>query len=78
MSTGESGFLFDTLPEINTYSVRGTVTDNINFLYKGNTRENTVIEDVEDNVDELPDSDFSKSATRVFEEIDNGKGGFFS
>ena len=33
-----------------------------------------MIEYVEDDVDELPDSDFSKaSRTRVFDKIDNGK-----
>ena len=37
--------------------------------------ENTVIEDVEDDVDDLPDSDFSKSAARVFDKIDNRKYG---
>ena len=42
---------------------------------KGKTDKNTVIEDVEDDVDELPDSDFSKSAARVFDKIDNGKAG---
>ena len=34
-----------------------------------------MIEDVEYNVDELTDSDFSKDATRVFYEVDNGKAG---
>ena len=33
------------------------------------------MEDVEDNVDELLDSDFSKAAVRVFDKIDNGKDG---
>ena len=33
------------------------------------------VEDVEDDVDELPDSDFSKTAARVFDKIDNGKDG---
>ena len=32
-----------------------------------------MIGDVEDDVDELPDSDSSKTATRVFDKIDNGK-----
>ena len=35
-----------------------------------------MIEDVDDDVDELPDSDFSKAAARVFDKIDNGKAGF--
>ena len=34
-----------------------------------------MIGDVEDDVDELPDSDSSKTATRVFDKIDNGKDG---
>ena len=42
---------------------------------KGKTCEKTVIEDVEDEVDELPDSIFSKSAAIVFYEIDIGKAG---
>ena len=42
---------------------------------KGKTRQNTVIEDVEDGVYELPDSDFYQSAVRVFDKIDHGKDG---
>ena len=34
-----------------------------------------MIEDFEDGVDELPDSDFYKAAVGVFDEMDNGKGG---
>ena len=34
-----------------------------------------MIEYMEDDVDELPDSDFSKSSARVFDKIDNGKCG---
>ena len=34
-----------------------------------------MIEDVEDDVDELPDLYFSKAAARVFDKIDNGKDG---
>ena len=30
---------------------------------------------MEDDVDEIPDSDFSKAAARVFDKIDNGKYG---
>ena len=30
---------------------------------------------MEDDVDELPDSDFSKAAVRVFDKIDHGKDG---
>ena len=35
--------------------------------------ENTVMEDVEYDVDEITDSDFSKATARVFDKIDNGK-----
>ena len=34
-----------------------------------------MIEDVEDNIDELPVSDFSKAAAVIFDKIDNGKDG---
>ena len=34
-----------------------------------------MIEDVECYIDELPHSDFSKAAARVFDKIDNGKDG---
>ena len=34
-----------------------------------------MIEDVEDDIDEIPDSDFSKSAVRVFDKIDHVKAG---
>ena len=34
-----------------------------------------MIEDMEDDVDELPDSDFSKAAVIIFDRIDNGKDG---
>ena len=34
-----------------------------------------MIEDVEDDVDELPDPEFAKAAARVFYKIDNGKDG---
>ena len=37
-----------------------------------------MIEDVEDNVNELPDSDFSKVAAIVFDKLDNGKDRVFS
>ena len=51
------------------------MTGNINLSSKGITGENTVIDDVEDDLDELSDSGFSKSATRVFDIIYNGKDG---
>ena len=34
-----------------------------------------MIEDVEDDIDEPPDSDFSRAIVRLFYEIDNGKAG---
>ena len=49
------------------------MTGNIPSSFKVKTGENTVIEDVEDDVDKLPDSDFSKSAVRVSDNIDIGK-----
>ena len=42
----------------------------------GKTVKKTVIEDVEDDVDKLPDSDFSNAAARVFDKRDNFKAGF--
>ena len=42
---------------------------------KGKTGKKTVIEDVEDDVDELPDSDFDKAAAIVFDKIDHRKDG---
>ena len=38
-------------------------------------RKKIVIEHVEDEVDGLPDSDFSKAAAIVFDQIDHGKAG---
>ena len=51
------------------------MTGNIPSSYKGSTGEKTLIEDVEDGVDELPDSYFTKAAARVFDKIYNGKAG---
>ena len=51
------------------------MTGNITSSSKVSTGKNTVIEDVEDDVYELPDSDFSQAAARVFDKIDNGKDG---
>ena len=76
-STGGSGFSFETFPEIKAKHVSGAVTGGITSSSMGKTGKNTVIEGVEDDVDELPDSDFSKAAARLFDEIDNGKAGFF-
>ena len=52
------------------------MTVNIPSSNKGKIGKNNVIEDVEDDVDELPDSYFSKAASRVFDKIDHGKYGF--
>ena len=43
------------------------MTGNIHSSSKGKTGEKTVIEYVEYDVDELPDSDFAKSSARVFD-----------
>ena len=51
------------------------MTSNIPSSSKGKTGKKTVIEYVEDYVDELPYSYFSKATTRVFDKIDNGKDG---
>ena len=48
---------------------------NITSSSKGNRVENNGTEDVEDDVDKLPDSYFDKDAVRVFDKIDNGKAG---
>ena len=42
------------------------MTDNITLSSKGKTGKKAVTEDVEDDADELPDSDSSKAATRLF------------
>ena len=52
------------------------MTDNILSSYKGKTCENTVIEYVKDDVDELTNSDLYRAAARVFDKIDHGKVGF--
>ena len=74
-STGRSRSSFDTLPLIKTEHVSGSVTGNIPSSSKGKTGKKTVIEDVEDDIDELPDSDFSRATVRLFYEIDNGRAG---
>ena len=51
------------------------MTGNIPWSYKGKTGKKTVIEDVEDDIYEIPDSYFSKAAARVFDKIDHGKDG---
>ena len=37
-----------------------------------------MIEDAEDDVDKLPDSDFAKASARIFDKIDHGKDGDLS
>ena len=51
------------------------MTGNIPSSSKGNIGKNNVIENVEDDIYELPDPDFSKSAAIEFDEIDNGEAG---
>ena len=55
--------------------VSGAVTGNIPSSYKYKIGTKTVIEDVEDDIDELSDSEFSKTTARVFYEIYNRKAG---
>ena len=52
------------------------MTGNITSQYKDKTGENTVIEDVEYDVYEIPDSDISKADAKLFDQIDNGKVSF--
>ena len=49
------------------------MTCNIPLSYKGKTVKNTVIEDVKDDIDKLPDSYFPKAAAIVFDKKYNGK-----
>ena len=49
------------------------MTGDIPSSCKGNKGKTIVIKYVEDDVDELPDSDFSKSASILFDIIDIGK-----
>ena len=65
--------MFDTFPIIKIYHVSVAVNDNIPLLSNGKKPEKTAIEDVEDDVYELPDSYSTKTATGVFGEIDIGK-----
>ena len=51
------------------------MTGHIPSSSKGKTGKKTVIEDVEDDIYEPPDSDFSRATVRLFYEIDNGKAG---
>ena len=51
------------------------MTGSVTSSSKGKTGEKSVIEDVEDDVDELPASDFSNVAAGVFDKIENGKDG---
>ena len=51
------------------------MTVNISFSSKFRTGKNNIIEYVEDDIDELPNSDLSKAAARVFDKIYNGKDG---
>ena len=53
------------------------MTGNIHSSSKGKTGKKTVIEYLEDDVDVVPDSDFSKYAVIVFNKIYNVKDGVF-
>ena len=52
------------------------MTGNTSLSSKVKTGKKTMIEDVEYDIDELPDSDFPKASARVSDKIDNGKAGF--
>ena len=49
------------------------MTGNITLSSKGKIGKNNLIEDAEDDLDEIPESDLPKAAARVFDKIDNGK-----
>ena len=51
------------------------MTGNIPLSYEENTGKNNLMEDVEDDVDEISDSDISKASAKIFDKIDNGKDG---
>ena len=51
------------------------MTVNIPKYYESNTCENTVIEYVEDYVEEPPELYFFKATERLFDNKDNGKSG---
>ena len=51
------------------------MTGNIPLSSKGKKDKKSVIEDVEYDIDGLPDSYFSKVAAIIFDSIDNGKDG---
>ena len=70
---GEVGSRLIHCPKIKTEHVSGSVTGHIPSSSKGKTGKKTVMEDMEDDIDELPDSDFSRATVRLFYEIDNGK-----
>ena len=55
---------------------RGGGGGNTPFSYNCKTVKKTLIEDVEYDLDELPDSDFAKATARLFDKIDHGKYGF--
>ena len=51
------------------------MTGNIPSSCYVNTRKNILIKDVEDYIDEIPYSYFSKAAVRIFDKIYNGRYG---
>ena len=56
--------MFDSFPQIKTEHVSGSVIGHIPSSSKGKTGKKTVIEDVEYEIDELPDSDFSRATVK--------------
>ena len=56
-------------------SISSADTGTYSETFWGNTGKNTVIEDLEDDVYEVSDSDFSKATARVFDKIDHGNYG---
>ena len=69
----QGGSEFETFPKIMIDHVSYAVTDNTPLWYKSKTVEKTVIEDVEDDIYELPGSYFSKASARLFDKIYNEK-----
>ena len=67
--------MFYTFPIIKTEHVSGADTGNIPLSYKTKTGKKTVIEDMEDDIYELPVSDFSKFVARLSYEIYYWKAG---
>ena len=67
--------MVETLLKINTENFSVTVTDINPSPYKVNTDKKIAIKDVEDDIDEIPETDFAKAIVELFYEIKNGKDG---